>query len=85
MTANVRRLRGLKGTVGKRYNFIMVVLWAFSHLSDLRTAHYVMVSSYCYSTGESVLYCSQTFHLRGVDALEKGITVVELGMNNRVG
>ena len=42
----------------------------------------MMFGSFCDCTGNSVLDCLQAFHLRRVDAVEKGIAVVEFGMDN---
>jgi len=42
----------------------------------------VLFGSFRDSAGKSVLNCLQTFHLTRVDAVEKGIAVIELGMDN---
>src|SRR6218665_3535128 len=59
-------------------------LGTFSQCSDFRTGvNYVMMfGSYSDCAGKSVLNCLQAFHWRRVDALEKGIAVIELGMDN---
>jgi len=36
-------------------------------------------------TGKSILDCLQGFYLTRVDAIEKGITVIKLDMDNRGG
>ena len=42
----------------------------------------VMLGSFHDCAGKSVLNCLLAFHLTRVDAVEKGIAVVELGMDN---
>src|SRR6218665_2287640 len=44
-----------------------------------------MFGSFRDCAGKSVLNCLQVFHLTRVDAVEKGIAVIKLGMNNRCG
>ena len=41
-----------------------------------------MFGSFLNCAGKSVLNCLQAFHLTRVDAVEKGIAVIELGMDN---
>ena len=42
----------------------------------------MMFGSFCDCASKSVLDCLQAFHLRSVDAVEKGIAVIELRMDN---
>jgi len=41
-----------------------------------------MVGSFNGCAGRNVLDCLQTFHLRRIDAVEKGVAVIELGISN---
>ena len=72
--ANVRRLRELKSIGGGCVEGL---------LANVVTLGQELCGSFPNCAGKSVLnYCLQAFHLRRVDAVEKGIAVIELGKNN---